>query len=106
MPKVGLSVLLVGGNSSTNIAIGDSIGAILRAIAQVNRELAQGANSTPFIQELEIIELYADRATEAAHAVKRLAPLIGKELETSIDAEPLLQRGREGRRRVRSSSRP
>ena len=104
MPKVGLSVLLVGGNSATNIAIGDSIGAILRAIAQVNRELAQGANSTPFIQELEIIELYADRATEAAHAVKRLAPLIGKELETSIDAEPLLQRGREGRRRVRSSS--
>ena len=104
MPKVGLSVLLVGGNSSTNIAIGDSVGAILRAIAQVNRELAGSAGnagSAPPIEEIEIIELYADRATEAAHAVKQLAPLIGRELETNIDAVPLLQRGREGRRRLR-----
>ncbi len=107
MPKVGLSILLVGGNSTTNIAIGDSVGAILRAIAQVNRELAGRAGSrgsAPSIEEIEIIELYADRATEAAHAVKRLAPLIGKELGTDIDAAPLLQRGREGRRRLRSTS--
>lgn len=102
--KIGLSVLLVGGNSTANIAVGDSVGAILRAIGQANRELADG-NSTPLtIQEVEIVELYADTAIEAAHAVKRLAPLIGKELETEIEAAPLLRRGREGRRRLTASA--
>ena len=61
------------------------MGPILRAIAQANRELADGTASASTIQEVEIIELYADTAIEAAHAVKRLAPLIGKELDTDID---------------------
>ena len=103
--KVGLSVLLIGGNSTANIAVGDSVGAILRAIAQANRELAADGNGRALtIQEVEIIELYADTAIEAAHAVKRLAPLIGNELGTKIEPEPLLQRGREGRRRLTSTA--
>ncbi len=104
-PKVGLSVLLVGGASTTNITVGDSVGAILRAIAQANRELAGGNCGAMTIQELEIIELYADRATEAAHAVNQLAPLIGNDLETDIEAVPLLlDPGRAGRKRLRLSS--
>ena len=102
--KVGLSVLLIGGNSTANIAVGDSVGAILRAIAQANRELANGNGSALTIQEVEIIELYTDTAIEAAHAVKRLAPLIGKELNTTIDAAALLRPGREGRRRLTSTT--
>ena len=102
--KLGLSVLLIGGNSTANIAVGDSVGAILRAIAQANRELADGSGSALTIQEVEIIELYADTAIEAAHAVKRLAPLIGKELDTTIEAAQLLQPGREGRRRLTSTT--
>jgi CHAT domain len=102
--KIGVSVLLIGGNSATNIAIGDSIGAILRAIAQANRELAEGNAGASTIEEVEIIELYADTAIEAAHAVKRLAPLIGTELTTDIDAAPLLKRGRDGRRRLASTA--
>ena len=66
------------------------------AIAQANRELANGNGSASTIQEVEIIELYTDTAIEAAHAVNRLAPLIGKELNTTIDAAPLLRPGREG----------
>ena len=97
-------MLLIGGNSTTNIAVGDSVGAILRAIAQANRELADGSGGALTIQEVEIVELYTDTAIEAAHAVKRLAPLIGKELNTTIDAAPLLQRGREGRRRLTSTT--
>lgn len=103
-PKVGLSVLLVGGNSTSNIAVGDSVGAILRAIAQANRELADGRCDALTISDVEIIELYADRATEAAHAVKELAPLIGTELGTTIEAVQLLKRGREGRKRLRLTS--
>jgi two-component system phosphate regulon sensor histidine kinase PhoR len=38
---------------------------VLRAIAQANRELAGGRCDAMTIQELEIIELYADRAVEA-----------------------------------------
>ncbi|WP_319455751.1 MULTISPECIES: CHAT domain-containing protein [unclassified Mycobacterium] len=102
--KVGLSVLLVGGNSNANIAVGDSVAAILRAIAQVNRELASAEGGANSIHEVEIVELYADTAIEAAHAVKRLAPQIGKELQTRIEAAPLLQRGREGRRRLMSTT--
>ena len=103
--KVGLSVLLIGGNSTANIAVGDSVGAILRAIAQANRELAANGNGGALtIQEVEIIELYTDTAIEAAHAVKRLAPLIGNELGTKIEPEPLLQHGREGRQRVTSTA--
>ena len=102
--KPGLSVLLIGGNSTTNIAVGDSVGAILRAIAQANRELADGSGSAVTIQEVEIVELYTDTAIEAAHAVKSLAPLIGKELGTPIEAAPLLQPGRDGRQRLTSMS--
>jgi len=104
LAKVGLSVLLVGGNSNANIAVGDSVAAILRAIAQVNRELASAEGGANSIHEVEIVELYADTAIEAAHAVKRLAPVIGKELQTRIEAAPLLRRGREGRRRLMSTT--
>lgn len=100
-PTVGLSVLLIGGSSTTNIEIADSVGAILRAIAQLHRELGGSGGA---VEEVEIIELYADRAIEAAHALNRLAPVIGAELDVDIEAEPLLKRGREGRRRLRSTT--
>lgn len=103
-PALGLSILLIGGNSTASITVADSVAAILRAIAQVNRELASPDETSPSIREVEIVELFADTAIEAAHAVKRLAPLIGKELDTAIDAAPLLQRGREGRRRLMSTA--
>jgi CHAT domain-containing protein/pimeloyl-ACP methyl ester carboxylesterase len=96
----GLSILLIGGNSTTNIAIGDSVGAILRGIAQANRELEARAGDTKRIAEIEIVELFADTAIEAAHAVNRLAGLVGDELGTKIEAVPLLRRGREGRTRL------
>jgi CHAT domain-containing protein/pimeloyl-ACP methyl ester carboxylesterase len=96
----GLSILLIGGNSTTNIATGDSVGAILRGIAQANRELEARAGDTKRIAEIEIIELFADTAIEAAHAVNRLAKLVGDELGTEIEAVPLLRRGREGRTRL------
>jgi CHAT domain-containing protein/pimeloyl-ACP methyl ester carboxylesterase len=97
---VGVSVLLIGGNSTTNIAVGDSVGAILRAVAQANRELSGREGEASVISDVEIVELYADTAIEAAHAVKRLSKLIGDELESEIEAAPLLQRGRDGRRRL------
>lgn len=100
---VGLSVLLIGGNSATNIDIGDSVGAILRGIAHANRELADDHITDLRIDEVEIIELYSDSAIAAAHACKRLAESIGKEFDTVIEAADWLQRGREGRARLTSA---
>jgi CHAT domain-containing protein/pimeloyl-ACP methyl ester carboxylesterase len=100
MATAGLSILLIGGNSTTNIATGDSVGAILRGIAQANRELDARAGDSSCIAEIEIVELFADTAIEAAHAVNRLAKLVGDELGTEIEAVPLLRRGREGRTRL------
>jgi CHAT domain-containing protein len=96
----GLSILLIGANSTSNIATGDSVGAILRGIAQANRELQARADDARRVTEIEIVELYVDTAIEAAHALNRLAKLIGDELETQIDAGPLLRRGGEGRTRL------
>ena len=98
--RAGLSILLIGGNSTTNIAVGDSVGAILRGVAQANRELDSRGEAGAAIAEIEIVELYQDTAIEAAHAVKRLAKLVAAELDMDIEAVPLLQRGRDGRPRL------
>jgi CHAT domain-containing protein len=97
---LGLSMLLVGGNSSANISTEDSVAAILRGIAQANREIEQHEVGPVTIGEIEIVELYEDTAIEAAHATRRLAEMIHKELQVGIEALPLLQRGKYGRSRL------
>ena len=97
---VGLSILLIGSNSTANISIDDSVAALLRGVAQANRELASRVPAARRVEEIEIIELFADTAIEAARAVRRLAAPLGDELDTRIDAAPLLARGRNGRTRL------
>ena len=97
---IGLSMLLLGGNSSANISTEDSVAAILRGIAQANREIEQHGVGSVAIAEIEIVELYEDTAIEAAHAARRLAEMIQKELQVGIEALPLLQRGKYGRSRL------
>ena len=105
--EVGLSILLIGANSTSNITTGDSVGAILCGIGQANHELQARADDAKRITEIEIVELYADTAIETAHALNRLAKFIGDELETQIDAGPLLRRGGAGRTRLTGfSTRP
>ncbi len=97
---VGLSMLLIGTNSTSNISIDDSVAAILRGIAQANRELRSRVPAARHIEEIELVELYADTAIEAARAVRRLAAPLGDELDTRIEATPLLASGRNGRTRL------
>jgi hypothetical protein len=101
---VGLSVLLIGATSASNISIDDSVAALLRGVAQANQELderVKGAKTR--IAEMEIVELYVDTAIEAARATQRLALALGDELKIRIDAAPWLQRGRHGRVRLTAS---
>jgi CHAT domain-containing protein len=97
---VGLSLLLLGGNSAANISTEDSVAAILRGVTQANREVGAHKPGTTAITEIEIIELYADTAIEAAHALRQLAETIGKELGVNVEAAPLLRRGKYGRNRL------
>ncbi len=104
--KIGLSVLLIGANSTANITVQSSLGALLRGIAQANQDLAKAmhapasAGERHMVAEVEIIELYADSAILAQRALRDVAAEVGDELEVHIDCEPLLREGRGGRVRI------
>jgi pimeloyl-ACP methyl ester carboxylesterase/tetratricopeptide (TPR) repeat protein len=101
--EVGLSLLLIGTNSAPNITVEDSVSALLRAIAQASQEIANTRGLATRIMEIEIIELYADVAIQAAHAVKELASDIEFELDVHIEAADLLREGQGGEVRVMPS---
>ncbi len=64
-------MLLIGGNSTTNIAVGDSVGAILRAIAQANRELADGTRQRldhPGGRDRRAVHRHSDRGRACGQA--------------------------------------
>src|SRR5262249_40018764 len=79
---VGLSILLIGATSASNISIDDSVAAILRGIAQANKELDERVESTTtHIAEIEIVELFSDAAIEATRSANRLARSLSEELK-------------------------
>jgi len=101
--EAGLSVLLIGTNSSASITVEDSVSALLRAIGQANHEIANTKGLATRISEIEIVELYADVAIHAAHAVKELASDVESELDVRIEAADLLRQGQGGEVRVTPS---
>ena len=111
--RVGLSVLLIGTNSASNITVEDSVTALLRGIGQANLEVEKaqrsGASSGHLatqVSEVEIMELFSDLAIQAAHAVRDLAPRIEAELGLRVEAADLLREGRGGRDRVTAGAAP
>ncbi len=101
---IAVTSLLVGSGEG-GVALADSVKAITRAIASANRRL--GATGDPAagspalavrISRLDIVELYEDRAIEAAHALQRLARSGSHE---GLVISDLLQVGRGGLRRPR-----
>lgn len=81
--RVKISTLLIG-TGAGGMTIDDSIAALLHGVAQANRVLReQGLAETVAIAELELIELFEDRALAAAHALPRLIrnPLLHGEFE-------------------------
>jgi len=108
--EIGLSLLLIGANSTSNVTVDDSVSALLRAVAQANRELAQANRATIHpsrmslrIAEIEIVELYADVAIQAARALRELAPDIGSEMDMRVEAADLLREGVGGQIRITPS---
>lgn len=77
-PLIAVSALLIG-TGAAGIAVDDSVYALIRGVADANRALhnARRPSQTaiedvPQIGEIEIIELYEDRALQAFESVSRL----------------------------------
>lgn len=97
---LGLSVLLIG-TGAGGFSIDDSVAAILRGVATANEHLAGAEDASGrCIAAIEFIELYEDRAIQAARAAQRIRD--DAELARRFEIEPNLQviTRRGSRRRV------
>ena len=102
-----ITALLIGSGEG-GVTVSDSLRALLRAVRQANHRLREAAERPSDsagreklwarIDQVEILELYQDRAIEALHELLSLSRLPDFE---SFTVEPTLVPGREGRRRAR-----
>jgi CHAT domain-containing protein/pimeloyl-ACP methyl ester carboxylesterase len=104
--SAGLTVnsLLIGSNTSANIAVEDSVNAIVRGVVLANRALQEQNIPLPKIGHIQFVELYLDIAIDAAKSSHRVATRIQRELQTKIDVEPWLKKGVGGQTRLVPSS--
>lgn len=95
-----LSPLLIG-TSAGGMPVQDAILSILRGIAHANQSLeAVGYAERVRIDEIEFIELYEDRAIQAAHALAGMKNDADLAQQFEIDWEPQVQSRRGGQRRA------
>ena len=111
MEPAGLTInsLLIGSNTSANIAVEDSVNAIVRGVvsanhALVNRGLKEQPATLPRVTHIQFVELYLDVAIDAAKSAHRVAKRIERELQTDIEVEPYLKKGKGGQTRLVPSS--
>jgi tetratricopeptide (TPR) repeat protein len=111
MEPAGLTInsLLIGSNTSANIAVEDSVNAIVRGVvlanhALVNRGLKGEPAALPRVTHIQFVELYLDVAIDAAKSAHRVAKRIERELQTDIEVELYLKKGKGGQTRLVPSS--
>ncbi|MEO8047785.1 MAG: CHAT domain-containing protein [Nitrospirota bacterium] len=103
--ELTINSLLIGSNTSANIAVEDSVNAIVRGAVLANRALAnrvlkkQGV-ALPRVTHIEFIELYLDVAVDAAKSAHRVAKRIEREFQAHITVEPHLKKGKGGQTRL------
>ncbi len=98
--RAGISPLLVG-TGAGGVPVADAVTAILRAIIDANRYIRESASpDCAPIEEVEFVELYEDRAIQAARTLARLRndPEISREF--SIEADPQVLPLAGGKRRA------
>ena len=101
-----VTAILIGSGEG-GVSLADCVRALLRATLQANQRLRNSTQSpenghatslTGQIDQVDIIELYEDRAIEAVYALRALTQ--APEFADYV-VEPLLVKGREGQRRAR-----
>ncbi|MCK6499706.1 MAG: CHAT domain-containing protein, partial [Nitrospira sp.] len=102
--ELALAPLLVGYNSTTNISIDDSIGAIVRGVMAANRQFADAMGEDALqVTRLNFTELYLETAINAVHALCRLPDRLKRELESeqvSVQVDTQLHETSGARRRL------
>ena len=105
--SAGLTInsLLIGSNTSANIAVEDSVNAIVRGVILANRALANRAikeqcPALPPVTHIQFIELFLDVAVDAAKSIHRVEKRIEREFKTDIEVEPHLKKGKGGQTRL------
>ncbi len=107
--SAAFTAILVGSGEG-GVTLSDSVRALLRAIVQANQRLSGGerAASDPSrliarIDQVDILELYEDRAIEALHKLRAFSQ--SPEFD-GFEIQESLVRGSGGRRRVRFDGEP
>lgn len=93
---IRLSSLLIG-TGAGGLSVRDSLASLLRGVRDANRELARSKTGVR-IEQLEILELWQDRAIEAARLMNDLMGDV--ELSRAVRIDPNVNVLRGGRRRV------
>ncbi len=84
--SVGVSAVLVSTPGQYGLPVDASVSALVEGVARAARELANLDSSIAVkLDELEIIELYESRATEAVLAARGVRALIPREVLDSLD---------------------
>ncbi|MBK9948025.1 MAG: CHAT domain-containing protein [Nitrospira sp.] len=107
--ELTINSLLIGSNTSANIAIEDSIYAVVRGVDLASRALAHHTDKgrgpmPPRVVHVQFIERFLDVAVDAAKSAHRMAKRIGLEFQTQIHVERYLKRGIGGLTRIVPSS--
>jgi CHAT domain-containing protein/pimeloyl-ACP methyl ester carboxylesterase len=102
---ITINSLLIGSNTSANIAVEDSVNAIVRGVILANRALAnlvlkEQRSALPRVTHIQFIELYLDVAIDAAKSMHRVAKRIERELQTDVKVELHLKIGKGGQTRL------
>jgi len=110
--KIGLTSLVIGAGEA-GLSIADSLQAMLRGVRQANLHLKdlnpvqvdaalktvpRTKSVSAFIDSIDFIELWEDRAIRAAKALLRLG--MSSEIRGTFDVDELLVEGRDGQRRA------
>lgn len=77
--EAALSTLLLGYNSTTNISIEDSVGALVRGVLAANQQFAETMGRQVRVTKLELVELYLDTAISAARALNTVAERVNSD---------------------------
>ncbi len=99
-----INCLLIGSNTSANIAAEDSVNTIVRGIVLANHVLQERHAAVPRIGHVQFVERYLDIAIEAAKSAHHVAARIERELQSDIDVSPGLKKGVGGLARLVPSS--
>ncbi|HWM21889.1 MAG TPA: CHAT domain-containing protein [Ilumatobacteraceae bacterium] len=86
---VGLSSVLVGSYGPDGLQVPTVVGAIVEGVLLANRELASSQTERPVrIDELEIVELYEQRAEDAARIVRDIERYLPVALQAGGEVRP------------------